>query len=93
MGKYTYMHAVEVQHAKRWHNEDGMTLEQIGKLLKRCPKTIKKHVLKKSAGATTRRAGRPALSDKEYAKCEKALTSLQKEPRLSARGGVVKCLS
>ena len=76
MGKYTHMHAVEVQHAKRWHDEEGMSVEQIGKLLKRCSKTVKKHIFAKPAAARMRRPGRPAMSDKDYA--DKALLFLQK---------------
>ena len=78
MGKYTHMHAVEVQHAKRWHDEEGMSVEQIGKLLKRCSKTVKKHIFAKPAAARMRRPGRPAMSDKDYAMCDKALAFLQK---------------
>ena len=78
MGKYTHMHAVEAQHAKRWHDEEGVSVEQIGKLLKRCSKTVKKHIFAKPAAARMRRPGRPAMSDQDYAMCDKALAFLQR---------------
>ena len=52
-----------------------MGLGQIAKLLKRCPKTVRKNLKGKPKGA---RVGRPPMSDKDYAKCEKALTDLRK---------------
>ena len=60
MGKYTHMHPIEVQHAKRWYREYGMALGQIAKLLKRCPNTVRKNLKGKPKGACV---GRP---DKGY---------------------------
>ena len=74
MGKYTHMHPIEVQHALRWYREDGMALGLIAKLLKRCPKTVRNNLKGKPKGACV---GRPPMSDKDYARCDKALTYLQ----------------
>ena len=55
-----------------------MGVGQIAKLLNRCPKTVKKQLFAKPPGARKRLPGRPQMSDKDYAKCDKALTVLQK---------------
>ena len=44
MAKYTHMHVVEVQLAKRWREEDDMGVGLIARLFTRCPETANKHV-------------------------------------------------
>lgn len=80
MASYTHMQPVEVQHASRWYQKEGMGVKRIAALLQRCPKTVRKHVVAKpKKGARGGRPGRPAMSEKDYAKCDKALIDLQKK--------------
>ena len=58
MAKYSHMHNVEVQLARRWQREEGVSLDQIAKLLRRCPKTVRKNLVATKAGTSFgRRAG------------------------------------
>ena len=55
MGKYTHMHAVEVQHAKRWHDEEGMSVEQTDMWVRRVALTLPTSFVEKAVQSMKRR--------------------------------------
>ena len=79
MVKQKNMSQTEVELAKRWYKEDGKGGVEIGELLRHSRRTVLRHV----TFMKQRRAkvGRPAMSAQDYAKCERALASLQKKAK------------
>lgn len=76
--KFVHMTQVEIDQAKRWTTEEGLTPHAIAKRLKRDPPTVRRHLVPTKKGRASKPKGRPPMSPADYAKCNKALVRMQK---------------